>query len=278
MLIRKMILAACLAVLAPLSAAAETLLLVPGYLGSAHSWRATAITAGLHAAGWSDAGHLTFGPSDVIGPAINIDADKRFYTLDIPTEAPALLQADLVARYVRLAKRRHANDRVVLVGHSAGGVVSRLAMVRHQELGVDTLITIAAPHLGTATADLGSAISNSPLSLVAPFFGAGTINRSRVLYHELGREGPHNMLGWLNRTAHPEATYISVVRTRGHPAAGDSVVVGWRQDMAMVPALRGRTRTYYSFGDHYLRPADSVLIAQILAELKNKRVAETATE
>lgn len=273
--LRTWLLGVVLAIAAPFTAAAETVLLVPGYLGSVESWRGTAITQGLRDAGWADAGHLTLGPRDVVGPQATVNGDKRFYTLDIPTEAPALLQADLIARYVRLAQRRHDNDTVTLVGHSAGGVVSRLAMVRHQDLGVRALITIASPHLGTATADLGSAISNSPLSWIAPFVGADTINRSRVLYHELGREGPHNMLGWLNRSQHPNAIYVSIVRTRGYPGEGDSVVVGWRQDMNMVPALRGHARTYYSLGDHYLRPDDSILIAKILADLDEKRVAAT---
>lgn len=276
MRISTLLFAAFAALSTPLTAAAETVLLVPGYLGSAHSWRGMAITAGLHNAGWIDAGHLTLGPADVVGPVTKPDAEKRFYTLDIPTEAPAVIQADLIARYVRLAKRRHDKDAVVLVGHSAGGVVARLAMVRHKGLAVDTLITIASPHLGTATADLARDISNSPLAWVAPFFGANTINRSRMLYHELGREGPHNMLGWLNRTPHPEARYISVVRTVGHPAAGDSVVVGWRQDMNMVPALRGRATTHYSLGEHYLRPDDGALIAKILTDPEKKTVAQAA--
>ncbi len=276
MRLRTTLFATFIALVTPFAAAAETVLLVPGYLGSLHSWRGTAITAGLHNAGWADAGHLTLGPTDVVGPVNEVGAEKRFYTLDIPTEAPAAIQADLIARYVRLAQSRHQDDRIVLVGHSAGGVTARLSMVRHKGLDVHALITIASPHLGTAKADLGSAISNSPLSWIAPFFGANTINRSRMLYHELGREGPHNMLGWLNRTQHPDAHYVSVVRTTGHPAAGDSVVVGWRQDMNMVPALRGRAITYYSLGEHYLRPHDGVLIAQILVDMEKKAVAQTS--
>jgi hypothetical protein len=141
-------------------------------------------------------------------------------------------------------------------------------MVSYRRLNVYALITIASPHLGSRMADLGRSVANSPLSWFAPFMGANTINRSRALYHDLGREGPHNILGWLNRSPHPKAYYVSVIRSKnGNPIAGDSVTVGWRQDMNMVPALRGRAKTYTSLGDHSLRPADSFLIARILQEL-----------
>lgn len=267
-MIRSIILFCALLVMSPQSVLADTLLLVPGYLGSAHSWRGNGITYGLYRSGWLDAGHLTTGPVGVIGPNIIAGGQKRFYTLDIPTEAPILVQADLIARYVVLAKKRHKGERIFLVGHSAGGVSSRLAMVRYPGLKVDGLITIAAPHLGSRMADLGRSVANSPLSWFAPMMGANTINRSRALYHDLGREGPHNILGWLNRTAHPKAIYISVIRSvSGHPVKGDSVTVGWRQDMNMVPALRGRAKTFVSVGDHSLRPYDSILIASILAHL-----------
>ena len=256
-------------VLVPHSVLADTMLLVPGYLGSAHSWRGSGITFGLQRLGWLDAGHMTTGPLGVMGPRRVIGGKQRFYTIDIPTEAPIAVQADLVARYAALAKRRHPGERVILVGHSAGGVAARLAMVRHPELGVYALVTIASPHLGSRLADLGSSVSNSPLSFFAPFFGAGTINRSRALYHDLGRERPNNILGWLNRTPHPKAKYISIIRTKdGNPADGDDISLGWRQDMNMVPALRGRAKTYYTIGRHGLHPMDAGFIVGILRRLK----------
>ncbi len=267
-MIRFPVLLALLFMLSPQAALADTLLLVPGYLGSAHSWRGNGITFGLQRAGWRDAGHLTTGRLGPLGPKITIAGKKRFYTLDLPTEAPLGVQANIIAGYVALARKRHPGERVFLVGHSAGGVASRLAMVRYPGLHVDGLITIASPHLGSRMADLGRSVANSPLSWFAPFMGAGTINRSRILYRDLGREGPYNILGWLNRTPHPKAIYISVIRTRnGNPVAGDQVTVGWRQDMNMVPALRGRARTWLSVGDHALHPADGILLARILATL-----------
>ena len=56
--LRTWLLGVVLAIAAPFTAAAETVLLVPGYLGSVESWRGTAITQGLRDGGWADAGHL----------------------------------------------------------------------------------------------------------------------------------------------------------------------------------------------------------------------------
>ncbi len=267
-MIRFLALMCALVTLTPGAVLADTVLLVPGYLGSAQSWRGNNIPYGLSRAGWLDAGHLSLGPRGTFIPRRKVQGKKRSYTLDIPTEAPLVVQADLIARYVALVQKRHVGERVILVGHSAGGVASRLAMVRYPALKVYALLTIASPHLGSGMADLGRSVSNSPLSWFAPFMGANTINRSRALYHDLGHEGPHNLLGWLNRAAHPTAHYISVIRTKdGNVATGDSMTVGWRQNMNFVPALRGRARTFGSIGNHALRPADSVLIAQILSRL-----------
>ncbi len=267
-MIRLFALVCALFTLSPGAVFADTLLLVPGYLGSAQSWRGNLIPNGLSRAGWLDAGHLSVGPRGTFVPRYKVGGKKRLYTIDIPTEAPLVVQADLIAQYVALVQRRHKGERVILVGHSAGGVASRLAMVRHPDLKVYGLLTIASPHLGSGMADLGRDVSNSPLSWFAPFMGANTINRSRALYHDLGREGPHNLLGWLNRSPHPDAHYVSVIRTEnGDVASGDSMTVGWRQNMNFVPALRGRARTYVSIGNHALRPADAVLIAQILEHI-----------
>ncbi len=255
-------------------AGAQTLLLIQGYLGSAGSWRLTGVTAVLQRFGWWDAGHLTPGPGPggVIPQGFPGRGDKRFYTIDLPTEAPLDAQAALIGRYVAFLKTRHPQSPIVLIGHSAGGVAARLFMVRVPQAGVRALITIASPHLGTVSADMAATISDSPLGWIAPFFGglANTINRSRVLYDELGRERPFNLVGWLNRQPHPPAIYVSIVRTRDPvaPGVGDSFIRGWRQDMRHVVALGPRARTIFSPGDHGLRPDDGALLARILADLK----------
>lgn len=260
----------------PKGAHADTLVLVQGYLGDAGSWRVSGIVPLLHGRGWSDAGHLYMGPGGRIVSTLPTPKSKnRLYTLDLPTEAPIALQAQVLSANIAEVAQRHPGEKIAVAAHSAGGVVGRYEMVTNPNTRIATLVTIASPHLGTSTAEVGSMIGNSPLSWIAPFFGASTINRSQILYRDLWRDGPYTMLGWLNRQPHPKARYVSVIRTTDvrAPYAGDSVVAGWSQDMNIVPALAGRAERFVSPGDHGLRTDDGLLIADLLAV----RTAQAAT-
>lgn len=251
------------------AALADSVILVQGYLGSAGSWRGTGILAVLDRRGWRDGGHLRVGPRGVTAFGRPSQSPRRVYTIDLPSEAPIPLQGMLLSRYIDFVAQRHPRERIILAGHSAGGVVARYAMVTSPGAKPSALVTIASPHLGTRLAEAGSMVSESPMSWFAPLFGASTINRSRALYRDLSRENPGNLLGWLNRQPHPRARYISVIRVEDArvPARGDSIVVGWSQDMNSVPALRGRSQRIISPGPHYLRASDGVLLANIFDRL-----------
>lgn len=246
-------------------AAADTVVLIQGYLGSAGSWRGTGIAAVLHQAGWRDGGHLSVAPGGVVQAMPGEPGARRFVTVDLPTEAPTVLQADVLGSYLAAIRAKLPKEPIVLVGHSAGGIVARLFMVRHPDAGITGLVTIASPHLGTSAAEMGSFIGSTPMSWFAPMFGLDTINRSQVLYHDLWRERPTNLLGWLNRTPHPKAKYVSIIRSSdGSPVSGDGWVAGYSQDMNWVPALKGSARTVVTPGNHGLRAADGALLTGIL--------------
>jgi pimeloyl-ACP methyl ester carboxylesterase len=269
MRLKSLVLALAALAAVPVTATADTVVLVQGYLGSAGSWRNTGIAAHLHAAGWRDGGHMTLTPAGVAEVLPGVHAPKRFVTVDLLTEAPAMVQADSIGAYVAYLRRNAPREKVVLVAHSAGGVAARLFMVRHPDAHVAGLVTIATPHLGSSWAELGNFIGSTPVAWMTPFVGLGTINRSQGLYHDISREGPANLLGWLNRQPHPRAAYVSIVRVAdpGQPVRGDSLVSGPSQDMNAVVALSGRAETIFSPGDHGLRPHDGVLLASILERI-----------
>lgn len=262
----KRILGALLALLAFSGLArAETMIMVQGYLGNAGSWRLSGVAPALVADGWADAGHMTLGPAGVLAPPALADGGKRFYTLDLPTEAPIAEQARLLGWYVAFLEARHKNDPVVLVGHSAGGIAARMYMVVSRDPAIAGLISVAAPNLGSGLADTASTVSRSPVSWVAPLFGGNTLNRSRALYHDLGRESPWNLVGWLNRQPHPDARYVSVIRSAdGTPFSGDRVSEAWRQDLRNVPALGARAEAIVTPASHGLQPGDGPVVAGIL--------------
>lgn len=243
------------------SYAASTVVLVHGHLADGSSWRFSGIIAALQAAGLPDGGNwFPQGP-----PPIPPYKSKRYvYTVTIPSEAPLPVQAQWLDFYLQSIHRRHPDNDLILVGHSAGGVVARLVMVS-SDLPIQGLITIASPHLGTDKAERGVQLSNSPWSWVAPFFGLNTINRSEGLYWDLIREYPVTPLFGLNRQPHPEnAFYVSIVRI-----GDDKWVPPYSQDMNNVPALQGRTLTITTGGTHSLHPADGPLLVSLLDRLPN---------
>lgn len=251
----------------PAAASAEVLLFVQGYLSDDDSWRSSGVAGALRQAGWNDGGHLRLDRGGVwlrAGRATR-QGHQRFFTLALPTQAPLQVQAGYLEQYVDFLRTRFPNDSLILVGHSAGGVVARLYMVQHPKVGVDMLVTIASPHLGTEVAELGAQAGRTPLSWIAPLLGAEAFNWSQGLYHDLMRERPQTLLFWLNRQPHPPAHYVGVVRTKdGLFDLGDLVVPVWSQDLNNVYALRDRAKRVDMGNDHGLSEKDGKLIARLL--------------
>jgi pimeloyl-ACP methyl ester carboxylesterase len=253
--------------LAP-GACAEVALLLPGYLESASAWRSSGVAGAVEAGGWHDGGRLG------IDRAGQVRREERprspaYYAVSLPTEAPLQAQAEHLARYVEAVRLWHPGESLYLVGHSAGGVVARLFMVRHPEVRVSALVTIAAPHLGTDTAEIGALVGQTPLAMLAPLIGGETLLRSQPLYRDLVRERPDTLLFWLNRQPHPQAEYIAIVRRDSSGLGlGDLVVPEWSQDMNNVYALRGRARTVQVEGGHDLQADDGAVLLRVLASLR----------
>ena len=231
-----------LLVAAPAVARGEALILIHGYLSDAGAWHAAGITTHLEAAGWRDGGELRTTPAGVQSSKGRVAGSKRYYTVALPTEAGLLRQLRHLEGYMAFVTQRHPYESVTLVGHSAGGVLARLYIVRHPGTEVSTLITIASPHLGTGSAEMGALV----------------------------RERPGSLLFWLNRQPHPKARYISVVRREDSLLGlGDLVVPTWSQDMNNVYALRGRVSTLAVSGLHGLQAADGQLLLRVLRRLQS---------
>ena len=257
---KKRLLSLFMLIALPLNAVADVLILVPGYLNGGHTWRSHGITQSLVANGWSDGGNFVLGPQGARLDLPPASSSNRFYTVELPSEAPLPYQAGYLNTYIDAVRVIHPKEPLIMAGHSAGGVLARYVMVTRPTVKVDTLITIASPHSGSDAAELGETIANSPASWMAPLFGMNTINRSRDLYRDLGRPDAGNLLGWLNTQAHPKARYVSVIRPN------DEWVDARSQDMNMVPRLAGRSAVVTATGKHELNPGDGVLLVNILAK------------
>ena len=260
---------------APLCVQAKVAVLVHGYLSNAGTWEQSGVNAMLRQAGWQQAGHMGISPAGFIDqPFPHEDSDKLFYTVDLPSLAPAPVQAGWLKAALDRISTRHPEQKISIVGHSAGGVVARLTLVRYGAGQVNRLITIAAPHLGTDKAiraldavDDGGMFGMIKEWIVREEIGDGmynTLQVSRGILFNLVPPAPGTLLYWLNIQPHPDIEYISVIRSGGYVIAGDLVVPPFSQDMNQVPALRGKSRVYITVQGHELTPNDGRLLAEIL--------------
>jgi len=259
-------------ILSPGVAAAETLMLIQGFLANGEGWRDSGVTHILTQAGWQDAGELSLAQESVRSDQPPAPALRRFYTVDLPTYTPLMVQAQRLGRYIDFVRERHPYSALILAGHSAGGVLARLYMVQHKAQPFAALITVASPHLGTPIADLGLAAGERALSWMATLIGKDALDYSWGLFRDLEVERPHNFLGWLNHQPYPPAIYTSIVHEPRAPyirSLSDWLVPAWSQDMNDVYALHGRTDTVVVSAGHGLCPADGRLLVRILERLRH---------
>jgi pimeloyl-ACP methyl ester carboxylesterase len=218
--------------------------------------------AALQANGWGRGGVLPWMPTQ-----------KQFantvYQVELPSTAPITVQAQTLLPVMRQVAKQHPDEKLILVGHSAGGIVARMALVHQDAPKVNTLVTIAAPHLGTVRAEqaLGLANIGFPFSLPLDVLGGEdyeALKYSRGLLLDLIRPRPGSLLGWLNVQPHPAIRYVSVVRGNAVAMGGDMLVPAYSQDMNRVPALQGRAELVAVPADHGLTPLDAQALLAVL--------------
>jgi len=252
---------------------ADVLVLVHGWAANADTWIQSGVLPVLETQGWQNEGVVTSTPQGVryFPAAYPSPSRQRVYRVDLPANAPLLLQASHLTSQLAFIQARHPDEALTLAGHSAGGVVARLVAIRPDYVRIKSLITIAAPNLGTPRALDGLDVVESK-----PFFCPGPgidflktmlggeeyqyLRSSRGAMMDLTPVTAGTMLGWLNQQVHPDIQYHAVIRT-----GNDDLVPMNSQDLNQVPSLRGRARVYLTPAAHGLNPADGKLLADILA-------------
>ena len=259
-----------LLLLLSVNAHADAMLLIHGYLGDANSWEKSGINSELEQNDWTRAGMFQGSPQ---GPQLFVteanDAENVVYVATLPSQTPVMIQADILKNIIDIIEQNHPDNEIILVGHSAGGVVARMALIRHQLKNVKALITIAAPHIGTGRADqaLDITANHGPFNMVNSFVGANdydALKHSRGLMVDLRHPQPGNMLYWLNSQPHPDIHYASIIRLNNDGAAGDYYVPGFSQNMNNVPPLQGQSSTFTTPTSHFLVRQDANTILSII--------------
>ena len=237
---------------------ADIMLLVHGYLGGANSWEKSGINDELAKHHWARAGMFR---GSAQGPVLYVtdhdDAENLVYVASLPSQRPVSHQADVLKNIIDIIEQKHTGNKIILVGHSAGGVVARMALIRHQLKNITALITIATPHTGTRRADqaLDITANHGPFNLVKNVIGGrgyNALKHSRGLMIDLRPPQPGNLLYWLNSQPHPDIHYASIIRLQNNGMSGDDYVPGFSQNMNNVPALQGRSSTFTAPTSHFL--------------------------
>ena len=264
-----------------LNTRADVLVLVHGYLASADSWEISGINNLLDANGWKRGGLISSSPGTLapvyVGPGN--DAENKVYVVDLPAEAPIVVQTDQFLAMLATIQALHPQESLIIVGHSAGGIVARMALVRSQPDNVKALITIASPHVGTTRANqaIEATDESGPFGFVKGFFGGSgydTLRRSRGLLYDLAHPYPGSLLHWLNAQKHPDIKYVSVVRLNPVGLTGDELVPGYSQDMNNVPPIQGSSSVIVTPAGHTLVAQDGTTLLQILNSLEDSASEE----
>lgn len=250
----------------PASLWAQTVVLVHGFQSTGMDWRKQGVTPVLQQYGWVDGGNVVMTPQGAYSlstPAVR--PQRIFYTVELPSRAPIMLQSYWLNAYLQhlYAQRQ---EPLTLVGHSAGGLVARAWLVSANTVPVETLVTIATPHVGTPSADLASLATDTPMGFLANMMGLDKWSKQPDdLYDDLRVEQPGRFLYWLNHQPHPPIRYVSVIRdNQMRPDRFDFVVPTYSQNMNHTFALRGRSELWSVPRWHFLSVRDGYALAQIL--------------
>ncbi len=257
------------------SAKAEVAVLLHGLLGSSNSWEGSGAATALQEMGWERAGRVEpGGPSGVLHarPLQRPRGNRLLYLADIPSLIPLEEQRELLEQILTTISNNHPGEPLYLIGHSAGGVVSRMVAVENRIPALTGLITIATPHLGSPYANYAYDLATLPFPLrIVPKLLAHekyqVLRRSRFMIKGLVVAKPGTYLHWLNQQPHPDIAYISIVRRQTPARAKDALVPYWSQDMNRIPALPNQATVIPTYAPHRITMQDGYLLGVLLNQM-----------
>lgn len=246
----------------PNGASAKTVVFIHGLMGDSMSWQQSGVTRALHTKAWVNGGHYFLTPNGVTRTTHAIPTTvNAYYAVNLPDKSAIIRQSQVLDLYLHdiYTKRKQP---LLLVAHSAGGLVARYWLVTQQykvkPVPVAGLMTIATPHLGTPLAKYARLGSRFTPDL---FFDRYR-NLSPIL-RDLRSEKDNKLLAWLNHQPHPMIAYAAIIRRnklsylqRSMGRTMDRLIPPYRQNMNNVYALRGRAVTLRRNRGHGLTGAD----------------------
>ena len=255
-------------------AQAKTVVLVHGFLSDSQIWKTSGFTRALQKTEYIDGGVYSFNPVGMLIPYPSARAPKNiFYTVELPSQTNLQTQESLLVQYLQQIYSQR-QEPLTLVGHSAGGVISRLYLLDPVHMPVNALITIATPHLGTPTANLAYLAGNSPIGMMVSMAGEDALQDSRGLFSDLKEEKPGTFLYWMNHQPHPDIHFASIIRKNesiSKPNKFDFIVPPFSQDMNNIWSLKGRSGVAITTDNHALNYKDGLVVVDILKHITSPK-------
>jgi len=250
-------------------AQAKTVVLVHGFLSDAHVWSTSGFIKALHQTGYTNGGVYDFNPMGMLVPYPVKSTNNVFYSVELPSQTNLQTQEGILLQYLQHIYSQR-QEPLTLVGHSAGGIISRLYLLDPMRVPVNGLITIATPHLGTPTANIAHLASNSPIGMMVSMAGEDALQDSRGLFSDLKEEKPGTFIFWMNHQPHPDIHFASIIRKNesiSKPNKFDFIVPPFSQDMNNISSLKGKSGVAITTDNHALNYKDGLVVVDILKHI-----------
>lgn len=253
-------------------AQAKTIVLVHGMLSDETEWFKSGVGTALIKSGYSYKGNLPRSNNKLIqyqNVSHSLSADQpAFYTIKLDWFLSIEEQSFRLAESINQITE-HRKEDVTLIGHSLGGVVARHYLIeaekRNLKVGVEHLITIASPHLGTPWAWMAWQALQTPAKQLLSPISPIPLSRAEQMLFEISSFPQRNLIHRMALEDHPNIRYTSIVHrmdiTKGK---FDMFVSPDSQNMNKLHALQGKATNYEIAGQHGLSINDAWLIVKIL--------------
>lgn len=251
------------------STQAKTVILIHGLDADRSTWYKQRAVEGLFSSGFQDATSTLFiDPKELKAKQNTRKKNDVFYTIDLPWYEPLESQAKTLRETLKYIHQLR-KEPLILVGHSTGGGVAILYLLSKEQVPVDSLITIASPHLGSPWAEVTWRALASPMGDFFDLMGADKWSQADRLLWQLSPSVKNNLIHWMNLQSHPNIRYISIVHNNARPSTKmDLVIPAISQNMNYVFALKGHSEVYKIKARHSLSRQDGILLARILGTFK----------
>lgn len=181
------------------------------------------------------------------GVAQKLSINNTVKIPNIPFTAPLEVQS----AFLNLELNKIDGD-IILVGHSAGGVVARNTLVRSGNNNIKQLITIASPNFGSIMAGYSTFINDIPFSGFITKVVATESYYAQLPISQLRKNS--SFLNSLNSMSHPNICYTSIIKTGG--SINNSFADVYSQDLRFIPNIK--SSVLFTNTGHALDLSDSI--------------------